>query len=148
MSLEASTLAPVRIGISACLLGQHVRYDGGHKRDAWLVDVLGRYARWVPVCPEMEMGLGVPRDPMRLEWRDGELRMVTPKTGADHTDRLRTFAEKRLAGLAEEGLCGYVFKKDSPCCVIERVRLYSGDDILNRCVTAFGRVCIQTARSR
>jgi uncharacterized protein YbgA (DUF1722 family)/uncharacterized protein YbbK (DUF523 family) len=132
MSLEASTIAPVHIGISACLLGQHVRYDGGHKRDAFLVDVFGRYVQWVPVCPEVEMGLGVPRDTMRLERHGSEVRMVTPKTGADHTERMRTFAEKRLAALAEERLCGDIFKKDSPSCGMERVFVYSGDDIPNR----------------
>ena len=66
MSQDAAMMSPVRLGISACLLGQHVRYDGGHKRDAFLVEVFGRYVEWVPVCPEVEIGLGVPRDTLRL----------------------------------------------------------------------------------
>jgi uncharacterized protein YbgA (DUF1722 family)/uncharacterized protein YbbK (DUF523 family) len=124
MSSDTATVTPVRMGISACLLGQKVRYDGGHKRDAFLVEVFGRYVEWVPVCPEVEMGLGVPRDTLRLELEGDDIRLIMPKTGADYTERLRTFATQRLAALANEGLCGYIFKKDSPSCGMERVRLY------------------------
>jgi uncharacterized protein YbgA (DUF1722 family)/uncharacterized protein YbbK (DUF523 family) len=124
MSLDASTITPVRLGISACLLGQQVRYDGGHKRDAFLVEVFGRYVEWVPVCPEVEMGLGVPRDTLRLELQGDDIRLIMPKSGEDYTQRLRTFAAKRLAALGKEHLCGYIFKKDSPSCGVERVRLY------------------------
>jgi uncharacterized protein YbgA (DUF1722 family)/uncharacterized protein YbbK (DUF523 family) len=125
MNSDISILPPVRIGISSCLLGEHVRFDGNHKRDAFLVEVFGRHVTWVPVCPEVEMGLGVPRETMRLERHGHEIRLVTPKTGADHTDRLRTFAAQRLAALSQERLCGYILKKDSPSCGMERVRLYS-----------------------
>jgi uncharacterized protein YbgA (DUF1722 family)/uncharacterized protein YbbK (DUF523 family) len=124
MNSDLSTLPPVRIGISACLLGEHVRFDGNHKRDALLVEVFGRHVTWVPVCPEVEMGLGVPRETTRLEQHGHEIRLVMPKTGADHTDRLRTFAAQRLAVLSQERLCGYILKKDSPSCGMERVRLY------------------------
>ena len=128
MDTDASRDTPVRIGISSCLLGQEVRFDGGHKRDSFLVEVFGRHVEWVPVCPEVEMGLGVPRDTMRLEWDGSEVRLITPKTGADHTAPLRTFAERRLAELAGERLSGYILKKDSPSCGMERVRLYSGEE--------------------
>lgn len=120
-------VTPVRLGISACLLGQKVRYDGGHKRDAFLVEVFGRYVEWVPVCPEVEMGLGVPRDTLRLERQGDDTRMIMPKTGADYTERMRTFAAQRLQALARERLCGYILKKDSPSCGLERVRLYPHD---------------------
>jgi uncharacterized protein YbgA (DUF1722 family)/uncharacterized protein YbbK (DUF523 family) len=86
--------------------------------------VFGRHVTWVPVCPEVEMGLGVPRETMRLEQHGPEVRLVTPTTGADHTERLRTFAAQRLAALSRERLCGYILKKDSPSCGMERVRLY------------------------
>jgi uncharacterized protein YbbK (DUF523 family) len=76
----------VRIGISSCLLGERVRFDGGHKRDAFLADMFGRHVEWVPVCPEFEMGLGVPRETLRLVVDDGRVRLVAPRTGADHTD--------------------------------------------------------------
>ena len=124
MSEEAASVTPVRIGISACLLGQNVRYDGGHKRDAFLVEVFGRHVEWVPVCPEVEMGLGVPRDTLRLELQGDDTRLIMPKTGADYTETMRTFATQRLAMLAQERLCGYILKKDSPSCGMERVRLY------------------------
>jgi uncharacterized protein YbgA (DUF1722 family)/uncharacterized protein YbbK (DUF523 family) len=132
MNGEVSTMPPVRIGISSCLLGEHVRFDGNHKRDAFLVEVFGRHVTWVPVCPEVEMGLGVPRETMRLEQYGDETRLVTPKTGADHTDLLRTFAAQRLAALSQERLCGYILKKDSPSCGMERVRLYPSHGVPNR----------------
>ena len=117
----------LRIGVSACLLGQEVRYNGGHKRDAFLTDLFGRYVEWVPVCPEVEIGLGTPRPPIRLE-RQGEdpLRLVMPETGEDLTDRMRSYAERRVEALAQLDLAGYVLKKDSPSCGMERVKIYSG----------------------
>jgi len=124
MSDDLSLMPPVRIGISACLLGDKVRYDGNHKRDAYLVEVFGRHVTWVPVCPEVEMGLGVPRETMRLEQHGQEIRLITPKTGADHTECLRTYAEARLEALSQERLSGYILKKDSPSCGMERVRFY------------------------
>jgi uncharacterized protein YbbK (DUF523 family)/uncharacterized protein YbgA (DUF1722 family) len=132
MNGDVSTMPPVRIGISSCLLGEHVRFDGNHKRDAFLVEVFGQHVTWVPVCPEVEMGLGVPRETMRLKQHGHEIRLVTPKTGADHTERLRTFAEQRLAALSQERLCGYILKKDSPSCGMERVRLYPTTGSPNR----------------
>jgi FdhD protein len=110
----------MRVGISACLLGQQVRYDGGHKRADYLHD-LGPDVQWVPVCPEVEMGLGTPREPMNLVKRDGSLRMITVQTGVDHTDTLRQWAEDRLEKLAAEDLSGYVLKADSPSCGMEQV---------------------------
>jgi uncharacterized protein YbgA (DUF1722 family)/uncharacterized protein YbbK (DUF523 family) len=115
---------PIRIGISACLLGEKVRYDGGHKRDAYLVETFGRHVEWVPVCPEVEMGLGVPRETLRLVRTGGEIRLIMPKTGADHTEAMRAYAKQRVAELAKEDLCGYVLKKGSPSCGMERVRVF------------------------
>lgn len=119
---------PIRIGISACLLGEEVRFDGGHKRDRFLTDVFGPYVEWVPVCPEVEMGLGTPREPLRLVRVPGVdgLRMITTRTGVDHTDGMNRWAAARVAALAsdEPDLCGYVLKKDSPSCGMERVKTY------------------------
>jgi uncharacterized protein YbgA (DUF1722 family)/uncharacterized protein YbbK (DUF523 family) len=118
--------APIRIGISACLIGRKVRYDGGHKRDAFLVDTFSAYVQWVTFCPEVELGLGTPRDPIRLvrPERGGEVRMVVPKTGRDLTGEMRTFAMRRAAQVRAEDLCGFVLKKDSPSCGMERVKVY------------------------
>jgi uncharacterized protein YbgA (DUF1722 family)/uncharacterized protein YbbK (DUF523 family) len=121
---EQDSRRPVRIGISACLLGQEVRYNGGHKRDAFLTDIFGRYVEWVPVCPEVEIGLGTPRPAMRLVRIGEDTRLVTPETGADHTEAMRGWGERRVEELAGEGLAGYVLKKDSPSCGMERVKLY------------------------
>jgi uncharacterized protein YbgA (DUF1722 family)/uncharacterized protein YbbK (DUF523 family) len=116
---------PLRVGISRCLLGDHVRYDGGHKRDAFLTDVLGRFVEWVPVCPEVEAGLGTPREAMRLEGPAESARLITIKSRADHTPAMTRFSGRRVRELEALDLSGYVFKKDSPSCGIERVRLYN-----------------------
>lgn len=119
------TPAPLRLGISRCLLGDEVRFDGGHKRDHFLTDTFGRYVEWVPVCPEVEAGLGTPREAMRLIGDPGRPRLVTIKSGIDHTGALKTMTEKRTEELRALDLSGYVFKKDSPSCGVERVRLYN-----------------------
>jgi uncharacterized protein YbgA (DUF1722 family)/uncharacterized protein YbbK (DUF523 family) len=115
---------PLRLGISACLLGRGVRYDGGHKRDSFLADVLGPHVEWVPVCPEVELGMGIPRPAIRLESREGEIRLIEPRSGRDHTAVMQAFAARRAAQLEKLDLCGYVLKKDSPSCGLERVRLW------------------------
>jgi uncharacterized protein YbgA (DUF1722 family)/uncharacterized protein YbbK (DUF523 family) len=117
----------IRIGISSCLLGQKVRYDGGHKRDGFLVDLFGQYVEWVPVCPELEMGLGVPREPIHLVSRDGgdKLRLIGVKSGADHTEAMQAYARERLDELEGLDLCGYVLKKDSPSCGLLRVKVWN-----------------------
>ncbi|MCC6968348.1 MAG: DUF523 and DUF1722 domain-containing protein [Nitrospira sp.] len=119
------TTATLRLGISRCLLGEDVRFDGGHKRDAFLTDVLGRYVEWVPVCPEVEAGLGTPREAMRLVGNPQQPRLVTLKSGQDHTHALEAMAARRLDDLAGADLSGFVFKKDSPSCGVERVRTYN-----------------------
>jgi uncharacterized protein YbgA (DUF1722 family)/uncharacterized protein YbbK (DUF523 family) len=122
----------VRIGISSCLLGQNVRFDGGHKRDSFLTDVFGPCAQWIPVCPEMEIGLGVPRETLRLVDVGGEARLVAPGSRLDHTDKMRLWAEKRIEQLAAQNLCGYVFKRGSPSCGMERVKIYRENGSLER----------------
>jgi uncharacterized protein YbgA (DUF1722 family)/uncharacterized protein YbbK (DUF523 family) len=129
MENASQTTAPVRIGISACLLGQNVRFDGGHKRDLFLVGTFGKFVQWVPVCPEVEVGLGTPRETIRLVRRGGETRLVMPKSGADHTEAMKAYAARRLRELETEDLSGYVLKKDSPSCGMERVRLYDENGV-------------------
>jgi len=117
-------MAPLRLGISACLLGQEVRWDGGHKRDPFLAETLGRFVEWVPVCPEVELGLGVPREPIRLEGDPVAPRLVAAKSRQDLTRAMTRLARARVAELARLDLDGYVLKKDSPSCGMERVRVY------------------------
>lgn len=128
---------PIRIGISACLLGQEVRFDGGHKRDSFLAETLGAQVEFVTVCPEVEMGLGTPRETLRLVRVDdpaSPLRMVTTRTGIDHTNGMKRWAARRLEQLErdEPDLCGYVLKKDSPSCGMERVKTYSASGVPER----------------
>jgi uncharacterized protein YbgA (DUF1722 family)/uncharacterized protein YbbK (DUF523 family) len=115
---------PIRIGVSACLLGEKVRYDGGHKHDRYLTETLGPYIEWVPVCPEVELGLGTPRDTMRLELVEGAIRMIMTRSGRDLTASMRAYARSRVAKLAGEELCGYILKSDSPSCGLARVRIH------------------------
>ncbi len=114
----------IRIGISACLLGQNVRYDGGHRHDRYLTDTLGRWFEWVPVCPEVECGLGVPREAMRLVGDPENPRLVTIRSKIDLTDRMQDWAAGRLEGLAQEGLCGFIFKSRSPSSGMAAVKVY------------------------
>ena len=126
------TTVALRLGISRCLLGDEVRFDGGHKRDNFLTDVLGRYVEWVPVCPEVEAGLGTPREAMRLVGDSHRPRLVTIKSGTDHTRVVERMTENRIRELEELDLSGYVFKKGSPSCGIERVRICNEHGMPNR----------------
>lgn len=114
----------MKLGISACLLGRNVRYDGGHQLDRYLRDTLGAFVEWVPVCPEVECGLPVPREAMRLVGDSASPRLVTQRTGEDHTDRMLRWAAKRLAELEKERLCGFVFKIKSPSSGMRDVKVY------------------------
>ncbi len=115
----------IKIGISSCLLGENVRYDGGHKRDRYLTDTLGKYVQWVPVCPEVEYGLTIPREAMRLVGDPEDPRLITRKTGIDHTDGMKKWAAEKLKGLEQEDLCGFIFKSKSPSSGYKGVKVYS-----------------------
>jgi uncharacterized protein YbgA (DUF1722 family)/uncharacterized protein YbbK (DUF523 family) len=117
--------ATIKLGISSCLLGNNVRYDGGHKLDRFLRDTLGQYVSFVPVCPEVECGLPVPRESMRLVGDPADPRLLTTRSGIDHTERMKSWARQRLYALAQEDLCGFIFKKDSPSSGMQRVKVYN-----------------------
>lgn len=119
------TTSPLRLGISRCLLGDEVRFDGGHKQDRFLTDVLGRYVEWVSVCPEVEAGLGTPREAMRLVGNPHHPRLMTIKSKHDHTQAMKTMIDARLDSLHTQDLSGFVFKRGSPSCGVERVRVYT-----------------------
>jgi uncharacterized protein YbgA (DUF1722 family)/uncharacterized protein YbbK (DUF523 family) len=125
----ASYTLPIRILVSACLLGEKVRYDGGHKRDLFLLETLGPLVEWVPVCPEVDCGLPVPREAMHLTGDASRPRLVTVRTGLDLTGRMEKWAKGRLDELSGLDLCGYICKKDSPSSGMERVKVYGGDGI-------------------
>jgi uncharacterized protein YbbK (DUF523 family) len=115
----------LRLGISTCLLGEKVRYDGGHKLDRLLAQTLAQYIEWVPVCPEVEIGLSTPREAMRLVGDPAAPRLVTIKTGVDYTERMLSWSAERLDQLAEIGLHGFIFKKGSPSSGLYRVKVYT-----------------------
>jgi uncharacterized protein YbgA (DUF1722 family)/uncharacterized protein YbbK (DUF523 family) len=115
----------IKIGVSACLLGQPVRWNGGHKLDHFIVDTLGEYLDFVPVCPEVEAGFPTPREALRLVGDPESPRLVTSRTNIDHTGRMSEWAERRVRELEREDLCGFIFKSDSPSSGLLRVRVYN-----------------------
>ena len=131
----------MKLGISSCLLGNKVRFDGQHKYDHWLVEVLGRYVEYVPVCPESECGLSIPREAMRLVGDPENPRLLTFKTGIDHTERMQDFSRRKVMELQDEGLCGFVFKARSPSSGMERIKVYpvGGGAPVNKGVGLFAK---------
>lgn len=115
----------IKIGVSSCLLGKEVRYNGGHSHDRYVTDTLGQYFIFVDVCPEVEAGFGIPRETMRLVGEPESPRLVTTKTKKDITDRMQNWVKGRVVELEKEDLCGFIFKKGSPSSGMERVRVYS-----------------------
>ncbi|MGO9176559.1 MAG: YbgA family protein [Desulfobaccales bacterium] len=119
-------LTKIRLGISSCLLGEKVRFDGGHKCDRFITETLGKFVEFVPVCPEVECGLGVPREAMHLAASPGGPRLVTIRTQVDYTERMRAWALNRVVELEREDLYGFIFKSGSPSSGMERVKIYYG----------------------
>ena len=112
-----------RVGISTCLLGENVRFDGGHKLDRFLRDTLGTFVDYVPVCPEVECGFPTPREAFHLEGDPNRPRLLTSRTNVDHTERMESWARKRVSQLEKENLCGFIFKSGSPSSGMERVKV-------------------------
>jgi uncharacterized protein YbgA (DUF1722 family)/uncharacterized protein YbbK (DUF523 family) len=114
----------IKVGVSACLLGEKVRYDGGHKHDRYITDTLGRFFTFVPVCPEVESGMTIPREAMRLEGDPASPRLMTRVSRIDKTEQMLTFCRSKLPELQKADLCGFIFKKDSPSSGLFRVKVY------------------------
>jgi len=134
----------IKLGISACLLGENVRYDGGHKLDRFLTDTLGQYVEYVPVCPEVECGLPIPRESMHLEGDPDSPRLVTSKAKQDMTERMLNWAKKRVVEIEKEGLCGFVFKSDSPSSGMERIKVYNENGMpVKKGIGMFARIFME-----
>ena len=116
--------APITIGVSSCLLGEHVRYDGGHKHDRYISDTLGRIFSFLPVCPEVGCGMSTPREAMRLEGDPANPRLMTRQSRIDMTGQMLAFCADKVLELESAGLCGFIFKKDSPSSGLYRVKVY------------------------
>lgn len=117
----------IKIGVSSCLLGEPVRWNGGHKQDQYLLKVLSPFFEWIPVCPEVEVGMGTPRETVRLVGEPSSPKMLGSTSGKDWTAPMQKFSASRLAALSKSGLCGYIFKKDSPSCGVFSVPIYTED---------------------
>lgn len=115
----------IKIGVSACLLGDNVRYDGGHKQDRYITDILGSYFSFLPVCPEVGCGLPIPREAIRLEGDPANPHLITGKSRIDLTEQMQIFCTKKVQELEREDLCGFIFKKNSPSCGLFRVKVYN-----------------------
>jgi uncharacterized protein YbgA (DUF1722 family)/uncharacterized protein YbbK (DUF523 family) len=115
----------IKLGISSCLLGERVRWDGAHKLDRYLTDILGKFVEYVPVCPEVECGFGTPREPFRQVGDPDSPRLITSRTKIDYTGRMAEWAGKRVIELEKEDLCGFIFKSRSPSSGMERVKVYN-----------------------
>lgn len=134
----------IRLGVSTCLLGEKVRYDGGHKHDRFITDTLGQYVEYVPVCPEVECGMGIPREPLRLVGNPESPRLITQNTKRDYTERMLLWARKRVKELEKENLCGFIFKKSSPSSGMERVKVYNKKGVAEkRGVGMFARIFME-----
>lgn len=114
----------IKVGVSACLLGEKVRYDGGHKHDRYITDTLGRFFTFVPVCPEVESGMPIPRESMRLEGEPDSPRLMTRVSRVDKTGQMLSYCGTKVAELEKADLCGFIFKKDSPSSGLFRVKVY------------------------
>ncbi|NDV21402.1 DUF523 and DUF1722 domain-containing protein [Desulfovibrio sp. JC022] len=125
--MEGYEIIKVRIGIARCLLGENVRYDGGHKLDRYIRDVLGPFVEWVPVCPEVECGMGIPREAVRLVGELENPRLVGRKSGEDWTGRMQEWGRGQLSRLEKENLSGYIFKHGSPSNSMGRMKVFSDD---------------------
>jgi len=134
----------IRLGVSSCLLGEKVRFDGGHKLDHFLTDTLGRFVEYVPVCPEVEVGLPTPRETLRLVGEPETPRLVFTKSGEDITERMTDWARERVVALEKEDLSGFIFKSKSPSSGMERVKLYDRNGVPNKQgVGLFARVFME-----
>lgn len=143
--MHSNANTEIRIGVSTCLLGENVRFDGGHKRDSFTTDVLEPFVTYVPVCPEVDIGLGTPRESIRLQERDGDIRLVGTRSAADHTAAMRSYSKRKVKELASLDLSGYILKKDSPSCGMERVRVYGAKGAPSRTGQGLYAAALQAA---
>ena len=123
-TMEKSNREKIKVGVSTCLLGEYVRWDGNHKRDRYVTDVLNSYFQWEAVCPEVEVGMGIPREPVRLEGGPRKQRMIGRKSRTDWTEKMKSYTAKRLRQLQKSDLCGYILQKRSPSCGMGGVPIY------------------------
>lgn len=131
----------IQVGISACLLGQQVRFDGGHKKADFVEQELSRYFHYEPVCPEVAIGLGIPRKAIRLVRHDDEVRVEASDGSFDVTDKLTVFSQQKTAEFG--AFSGYIFCAKSPSCGMERVRIYSNGGSAKEGIGVYARILME-----
>jgi uncharacterized protein YbbK (DUF523 family) len=132
----------IKVGISSCLLGEQVRYDGGHRKNDYITDVLADYFEFLPFCPEVSIGLGIPRETIRLELINDEVRCVGSETAnLDVTEQLYSAADNEK--IWHQDLCGYIFKRGSPSCGMEKVKLYTDKEVSRNGVGLYAQRLMQ-----
>ena len=132
------------VGISTCLLGEKVRYDGGHKLNHYLRDTFGKYVEYLPVCPEVEFGMSVPREAINLFENKGKIRLITEQTNIDITDKMNSWIKKRLKDLSNKKLCGFIFKSKSPSCGLSNAEVHRKKVIENNGTGIFAKGFIES----
>jgi len=121
---SAAIQGPIRILVSSCLLGEKVRYDGGHKRDPFLAETLRRFVEYVPVCPEIECGFPTPREPMRLWGTPDMPQLIGAVSGTNFTELMNAWCRKKVRNLEQSDLSGFICRKESPSCGMDRIKMY------------------------
>lgn len=124
MMIDETPRPKIKLGVSACILGEEVRWNGGHKRARFVTDEVAKVADFVAVCPEAELGMGIPREPVRLERKEDRVRLVGSTSGDDHTDAMREWCREKARDMAQRGLSGFILKSNSPSCGVLRVKVY------------------------
>jgi uncharacterized protein YbbK (DUF523 family)/uncharacterized protein YbgA (DUF1722 family) len=137
--MDQNVASRIKVGVSGCLMGIEVRYDGGHCKDHYVRNVLGQYLDLIPVCPELESGMSVPRPTIRLEKVGRRRRLVEPKSRRDWTDVVTATSDRILDGLTSVSLDGFILKSRSPTCGMERVKVWSGDSSNKKGVGVFAQ---------
>ena len=131
--------ALIKLGISACLLGENVRYDGCLKLNRCIIETLGPHFSFVPVCPEVECGMPTPREAMRLEGDQADPRLFAINSRTDKTLQMTDFSKVRVKKLEDVDLCGFVFKERSPSCGLTMVPLHDGSGFERFTIGMFAR---------
>lgn len=134
---------PISIGVSSCLLGEPVRYDGDHKQDRCITDILGHLFHLVPVCPEVGCGLSTPREAMRLEGDPAAPRLMTIHTRHDKTDQMQVYCAAKVVELESADLCGFIFKKNSPSSGLMGVKIFNNGVTTNTASGLFASAVVR-----
>ncbi len=123
--MEISSEKTIPVGVSSCLIGERVRWNGGHQLNPFIKEILGAFFHFIPVCPEYECGFGVPREPLRLVGDPSSPRLMTNRTKVDFTEKMTDWALNRVVGLEKHDLCGFIFKGKSPSSGLYKVKVYN-----------------------